>query len=253
MRIIDSKFLAPIFDQFQNNFIYDVKWRMESPNGSRFFNKWSVCFGLTLVVLNVIGWPSLIVWILVDIGLVTLLILPRILQLIKKTSTRADVVIPGSVKSGRGGFSSAMDEASRINTRHHTHNSEGSRARSSTRYTHEFSRFTPDERDSRTPLPTISAIRNRLSYRYVILTFSRTYFVIKFTLARRRQVFALLLPHHSVPEPRVDCKKEIEHHTTLLDQHVTITHLMKQQDYHPVFYILLELIYQLLEKFVVLL
>lgn len=145
-----------------SNFNGEWKIRMVAV-GSNFLNKRNICCGLTLVVLHAIAWPSLVLWILVDIGLLVLLISPRILQLIKKSSTRADIMIPGSAKNERGGFSSAMTEA--LNG--HKHN-EDSRIRSSsrrTKYNHEFSRCTPDERHTRTPLPTISAIRNRLSYR----------------------------------------------------------------------------------------
>lgn len=141
-------------------------WKIQMiPAVSNFLNKRNVCCGLILVVLNAIAWPSLVVWILIDVGLVSLLIVPRIPQLVKKTSTRVNNMEPGSVRNERGGFSSAMSEA--LNSR--PHNSQGSRIRPSssrrTKYNHEFSRCTPDERDGRTPLPTISAIRNRLSYR----------------------------------------------------------------------------------------
>ena len=134
-------------------------------NGN-FFNKLNVCCGITFVVLHAISWPSFVVWILIDVGLLCFLILPRVLQFIRKTPTHVDAMIPGSVKYGRGGFSSVTSEALSSQT---CNTSEGSRIRSSsrrTKYNHEFSRCTPDRRDTRTPLPTISAIRNRLSYRY---------------------------------------------------------------------------------------
>ena len=131
--------------------------------GTNFINTRNVCCGLILVILH--AWASLVVWILIDIGLVTLLILPRVLQLIRKTSTRVDVMIPGSAKNGQGGFSTAMADT----LSNHKHgNNENTRIRSSsrrTKYNHDFSRYTPNDRNTITPLPTISAIRNRLSYR----------------------------------------------------------------------------------------
>ena len=128
----------------------------------KIFNNRNVCCGLVYIVLHAIAWPSFVVWILIDIGLLFLLIIPWALRFIKKEPTRVDIMIPSSVNR-RGGFNSAMSET--LNS----HVSEGSRIRSSSRrakYDHEFSRYTPDQRDTRTPLPTISAIRNRLSYRY---------------------------------------------------------------------------------------
>ena len=132
----------------------------------KIFNRRNVCCGLTFVVLHAIAWPSFAVWILIDVGLLCLLILPRVLPCMK-TRTHVDIMIPGSVKNERGGFSSAMSEALNSHV-HNSNSSRGARIRSSdrrTRYNHEFSRCTPDQRDNRTPLPTISAIRNRLSYR----------------------------------------------------------------------------------------
>ena len=132
---------------------------------SNFRNRRNLCCGVTLIILNAIAWPSFLVWILIDAALALVLIVPRVLQLTKKTSTRVDTTTSIDVKHGRGDFSSAMSEA--LNG--HLRNSEGSRRIHSggrRNYNHEFSRCTPDERDSRTPLPTISAIRNRLSYRY---------------------------------------------------------------------------------------
>ena len=129
-------------------------------------NKRNVCCGLTVVVLNVIAWPSFVLWILIDVGLLSFLILPRLLRFIRKTPNRVDIMNPGGVKNSRGGFGSVMSEASNGHT---CNTSTGTRIRSSsrrTKYNHEFSRCTPDQRDTRTPLPTISAIRNRLSYRY---------------------------------------------------------------------------------------
>ena len=128
----------------------------------KIFSKRNVCCGLAYIVLHTIAWPSFVVWILLDIGLFLLLIIPGTLRFINKEPTRANVMIPGSV-NGRGGFNSVMSET--LNS----HVSEGRRTRSSSRrpkYDHEFSRYTPDQRDTRTPLPTISAIKNRLSYRY---------------------------------------------------------------------------------------
>ena len=130
------------------------------------FNRRNVCCGITFVVLHAIAWPSFVVWILIDVGLLSFLLLPRVLQFIRKRPNRVDIMNPGSVKNGRGGFGSVMSEA--LNG-HTCNTSEGRRIRSSsrrTRYDHEFSRCTPDQRDTRTPLPAISAIRNRLSYRY---------------------------------------------------------------------------------------
>ena len=131
---------------------------------SNYLTKWNLCCGATLILLNAIAWPSLLVWILIDVGLAVVLIVPRVLQVTKKVSTRVDITIPGDVKNRHGNFSSAMNEVNG-----HLRNSEGSRRNRSSsrrRYDHEFSRCTPDERDTRTPLPTIAAIRNRLSYRY---------------------------------------------------------------------------------------
>lgn len=130
-------------------------------------NKRNVCCGVTFVLLHAIAWPSLVVWILIDVGLLLFLLLPRVLRFIRKTPT--DIMNPGSVKNSRGGFGSAMSEPSNGRT---CNTSEGMRIRSSsrrTKYDHEFSRYTPDYRDTRTPLPTISAIRNKLSYRYNIV------------------------------------------------------------------------------------
>ena len=132
-------------------------------------NKRNVCCGVTFVLLHAIAWPSFVVWILIDVGLLSFLILPRVLRFIRKTPNRVDIMNPGSVNNSRGGFGSAMSEAS---NGHACNNSEGMRIRSSsrrTKYNHEFSRCTPDQRDTRTPFPTISAIRNRLSYRYNIV------------------------------------------------------------------------------------
>lgn len=160
MRIIQSKFWALFSDQFQ---IYDIMsnkgWKLRMVRGgASYFNKWNVCCGLTLVVLHTIAWPSLLVWILIDVGIAILLILSRILQLSKKTSTRVDIMI-------QGGFSGAMNET--LNSRKHNGESGSIRSCSRrTKYSHEYSRYSPDEHRSITPLPTISAIRNRLSYRY---------------------------------------------------------------------------------------
>lgn len=141
------------------------------PCGLIYLTKRTVlCFGVILVVLHAIAWPSFIAWILFDIGLITVLILPRVLQLIKRTPTRADITIHGSVKSRGGGFSSAIMTEALIKSRQHGNSGEHMTRSNSrrARYDHEYSRYTPDERHGRTPVPTISAIKNRLSYRYIL-------------------------------------------------------------------------------------
>jgi len=138
------------------------EWKFRMVRGiAGYLNKRNVCCGLTFIVLHTIAWPNLVVWILIDAGLVILLILSRILQFTKKTSTRVDIMNPGRVKNGQRGFGSAMNET--------LSGCESSSIRSSsrrTKYSHEYSRCTPNEHRTITPLPTISAIRNRLSYRY---------------------------------------------------------------------------------------
>ena len=166
---------------------------------SNFRNKRNLCCGVTLIVLNAIAWPSFLVWVLIDVGLAFVLIVPRVLQLTKKTS-RVDSTTSGDVKRGRGDFSSAMSEA--LNG--HLRNSEGSRRiRPGSRhnYNHDFSRCTPDERDTRTPLPTISAIRNRLSYRYGSVYSNILMHTLVTVLALQRRAFVQLLQLLSIPTP----------------------------------------------------
>ncbi|XP_065890005.1 uncharacterized protein [Dysidea avara] len=130
---------------------------------SSYVSKTSVSCGITLIVLHAIAWPSLAVWIALDVVLVALLILQ---QLTKKPPEPLKIVMPVKGNNNkRGGFVDAMAELTqkkqsggRGRTRTH------SKSRPVKKYSHDYSRCTPDDRYIKTPRLATAVVRNRLSY-----------------------------------------------------------------------------------------
>ena len=128
-----------------------------------YVSKTSVSCGVTLIVLHVIAWPSLAVWIAVDAVLVALLILQ---QLTKKPPEPLIVMPVKGNNNKRGGFVDAMSELTRKKqSGGRGGTSTHSTSRQVKKYSHDYSRYTPDDRYIKTPRPSTAVVRNRLSYR----------------------------------------------------------------------------------------
>lgn len=186
MRIISnfnlrSNFLAPGFKFFSEMSTKAWKTRMSQIIPS-YINKTSVTCGIILIVLHAIAWPSLAVWIAVDVLLIVLLIIQ---QLTKKPPEPLKIFMPAKGNyNKRDGFVDAMSE---LNQKKQSGGRSGKSTHTNSRqvkkYGHNYSRYTPDDRYIKTPRPATAVVRNRLSYRYILQLYSNNLVVLVYSAA----------------------------------------------------------------------